>query len=137
MHIFDQVQDKTAFSIQICIVHHIKITIHLPYCDPEMVYDNMYTQRVARTLVPSYSHTFLPLCLRTLVPSLIYLIYHNMISISQACPEPELIFSKGAYKINISIIVVVSNSLSVGDVTLPSDIPLYWVFLCKDLNLHR
>ena len=36
----NQVRDMTAFSIHFFIVHHIKITIHLPYCDPKLVYDN-------------------------------------------------------------------------------------------------
>ena len=35
-----QVRDKTAFSIHFFIVHHIKITIHLTYCDPKLVYDD-------------------------------------------------------------------------------------------------
>ena len=36
----EQVRDETAFSIHFFIVHHIKITIHLPYCDPKLVYHN-------------------------------------------------------------------------------------------------
>ena len=36
----DQVRDTTAFSIHFVIVHHIKITIHLPYCDLKLVYNN-------------------------------------------------------------------------------------------------
>ena len=36
----NQVWDETAFSIHFFIVHHIKITIHLPYCDPKLVYHN-------------------------------------------------------------------------------------------------
>ena len=40
MHSFKQVRDMTAFSIHIFIVHHIKITIHLPYCDPKLVCNN-------------------------------------------------------------------------------------------------
>ena len=28
----------TAFVIHFLIVHHIKIAIHLPYCDPKLVY---------------------------------------------------------------------------------------------------
>ena len=39
-YVLYQVRDKTAFSIHFSIVHHIKITIHLPYCDPELVFDN-------------------------------------------------------------------------------------------------
>ena len=35
-----QVRDTTAFSIHLFIVHHIKITIHLPYCDLKLVYNN-------------------------------------------------------------------------------------------------
>ena len=35
-----QVRDETAFSIHFFIVHHIKITIHLPYCDPKLGYHN-------------------------------------------------------------------------------------------------
>ena len=34
------VRDKTAFSMNVFIVHHIKITIHLPYCDAKLVYNN-------------------------------------------------------------------------------------------------
>ena len=30
----------TAFSIDYFSVHHIKITIHLPYCDLKVVYKN-------------------------------------------------------------------------------------------------
>ena len=30
----------TAFSIHFVIVHHIKITIHLPYRDLNLVYNN-------------------------------------------------------------------------------------------------
>ena len=33
-----QVRDGTAFSRHFFIVHHIKITIHLSYCDPKLVY---------------------------------------------------------------------------------------------------
>ena len=36
----EQVRDTTAFSIHFFIVHHIKITIHLPYCDLKLVYNN-------------------------------------------------------------------------------------------------
>ena len=32
---------KTAFSIHFFFVHHIKITINLPYCDPKLVYNNI------------------------------------------------------------------------------------------------
>ena len=35
-----QVREKTAFSIDFFIVHHIKITMHLPYCDPKLVHNN-------------------------------------------------------------------------------------------------
>ena len=35
-----QVRDMTAFSKHFFIVHHIKITIHLPYCNHKLVYDN-------------------------------------------------------------------------------------------------
>ena len=30
----------TAFSIHFFNVHHIMITIHLPYCNHKLVYDN-------------------------------------------------------------------------------------------------
>ena len=36
----EQVRDKTAFSIHFFIVHHIKITIHLPYFDLKLVSNN-------------------------------------------------------------------------------------------------
>ena len=36
----NQVRDMTAFSIHFFIVHHIKITIHLPYCYHKLVYNN-------------------------------------------------------------------------------------------------
>ena len=39
-HDTNQVRDMTAFSIHFFIVHHIKIIIHLPYCDPKLVYNN-------------------------------------------------------------------------------------------------
>ena len=35
-----QVRAMTAFSIHFFIVHHIKITIHLPYCNHKLVYNN-------------------------------------------------------------------------------------------------
>ena len=35
-----QVQDMTAFSIHFFIVHHIKIKIHLHYCNIILVYNN-------------------------------------------------------------------------------------------------
>ena len=34
------VWDMTVLSIHFFIVHHMKITIHLPYCNHNLVYDN-------------------------------------------------------------------------------------------------
>ena len=34
------VRDMAAFPIHFFIVHHIKITMHLPYCNHKLVYNN-------------------------------------------------------------------------------------------------
>ena len=36
----DQVRDEMAFSIHLFLVPHIKITSHLPYCDPVLAYND-------------------------------------------------------------------------------------------------
>ena len=45
---YDQVRDMTAFAIHFFILHHIKITIHLPYCNHKLVYN--YNTRINYTL---------------------------------------------------------------------------------------
>ena len=36
----NQVWDETAFTIHFFLVPHIKITSHLPYCDPVLAYND-------------------------------------------------------------------------------------------------